>query len=105
MSQAVEIKRKRRWRPRTRVSILSGLIIVVSLLYWDQVALLYILSTLAVTVLMLVVAFSDLKDREEELTKTPEVDEQAATRDIEITDAPVTQIAPDSKSRKKGRRV
>ena len=105
MSQAVEIKRKRRWRPRTWVSILSGLIIVISLLYWDQVALLYILSTLAVTVLMLVVAFSDLKGREEELANTAEGHEQAATRDIEITDAPAVQIAPHSKSRKKGHRI
>lgn len=103
MSQAVEIKRKRRWRRRTWILILSGLTIVVSLLYWDHVALLYILSTLAVTVLLLVVAFSDLNDREEELINAPEADEQAATCDIEITDGPATQIAPERKKRKKAR--
>jgi hypothetical protein len=34
--------------------------IVVALLYWEQIALLYVLATLSVTVLLAVVAFADL---------------------------------------------
>ncbi|HKR22341.1 MAG TPA: hypothetical protein VJS17_07095 [Pyrinomonadaceae bacterium] len=40
---------------------------VVALLYWEQTAALYILSTLALCALMLVVAFSNLEARDKEL--------------------------------------
>jgi hypothetical protein len=38
-----------------------------ALLYWEQTALLYLLSTLAMCGLLLIVAFSNLEDRDEEL--------------------------------------
>ena len=40
---------------------------VIALLYWEQTAVLYILSTLALCALMLVVAFSNLEARDREL--------------------------------------
>ena len=47
---------------------------VIALLYWEQTAALYIVSTLAMCALMLVVAFSNLEARKElheaELEKT-----------------------------------
>ena len=44
--------------------------IVIALLYWDQVAVLYVLSTLAMCAVLLVVAFSNLEARDKELHQT-----------------------------------
>jgi hypothetical protein len=43
---------------------------VIALLYWEQAAVLYVLSTLAMCVLLLVVAFSNLEARDKELHQT-----------------------------------
>ncbi|HWT02737.1 MAG TPA: hypothetical protein VN256_20990 [Pyrinomonadaceae bacterium] len=43
---------------------------VSALLYWEQAALLYLLSTLAMCALLLVVAFSDLEGKEVELNES-----------------------------------
>lgn len=50
--------------------MLAALLAVAGLLYWDQVAWLYILSTLALTILMLVVAFSNLHEEDGEVRDT-----------------------------------
>lgn len=47
--------------------IFGGTSIVCALLYWEQAALLYALSTLAMCGLMLVVAFSNLEAKDKEL--------------------------------------
>ena len=47
--------------------IFGGIATVCALLYWEQAALLYVLSTLAICELMLVVAFSNLEAKDEEL--------------------------------------
>jgi hypothetical protein len=39
------------------------------MLYWEQTAIIYVLSTLAIVGLLLVVAFSDLEGRDRELRK------------------------------------
>ena len=44
--------------------------IVIMLLYWEQAAVLYVLSTLAMCALLLVVAFSNLEARDKELHQT-----------------------------------
>ena len=41
--------------------------LVVALLYWEQAAALYVLSTLAMCVMLLIVAFSNLEARDKEL--------------------------------------
>ena len=85
MSRTEKTKTKRRWRKRTWLLILSVSVAGGALLYWDQVAWLYVLSTLAVTILLLRVAFADLQEGDGEL------------RDTEA-DAPI--IAPPVKASK-----
>ena len=41
--------------------------IVIALLYWEQAAVLYVLSTLAMCAVLLVVVFSNLEARDKEL--------------------------------------
>jgi hypothetical protein len=60
---------------------------VAALLYWEQTAILYVLSTLAMCGLLLVVAFSDLKGRDKELTEVTERDETAAAGGGEVATA------------------
>ena len=60
MSQKIQAKKtgKRRWL--TYVWIVSLLLVVSLLIYFERTALLYVLATLGVTALLLVVAFADL---------------------------------------------
>lgn len=44
--------------------------IVIGLLYWEQAAMLYVLSTLAMCALLLVVAFANLEARDKEQHQT-----------------------------------
>lgn len=55
-------KTRRRFRKTTWLWIFGGFAIISGLLYWDQIALLYVVSTAALTILMIVVAFSNLED-------------------------------------------
>jgi hypothetical protein len=55
------------WRFRKFAWIFGTSAIVISLLYWEQAAVLYVLATLAVCALLLVVAFSNLEARDNEL--------------------------------------
>ena len=54
-------KARRRWRKTTWLWIFGGFGIIGGLLYWDQIALLYVVSTAALTILMIIVAFSNLQ--------------------------------------------
>ncbi|HEU4835964.1 MAG TPA: hypothetical protein VFS90_16170 [Pyrinomonadaceae bacterium] len=56
---------KRRYRKFTW--IIGSSAIVIALLYWEQAAVLYVLSTLAMCAVLLVVAFSNLEGRAREL--------------------------------------
>ena len=53
-------------RHRKFAWILGTTAIVIALLYWEQAALLYVLSTLAISVLLIVVMFSNLEARDKE---------------------------------------
>ena len=75
------INLKRRYRKF--VWIFGSTAIVIALLYWEQAAMLYVLSTLAMCVLLLVVAFSNLKARDKELHQTAL--ENMGARDAEST--------------------
>jgi len=57
---AVTRTARRRRRMITYVWILALTVLTVSLIYWELTALLYILATVGVTVLLVVVAVSDL---------------------------------------------
>jgi hypothetical protein len=56
-TQASE-RRRRKIITFTWIAILS--VLVVSLIYWEQTALLYIMATVGVTALLIVVAVADL---------------------------------------------
>ena len=58
------IRSKQRYRKFVWIFGLSA--IVIALLYWEQAAMLYLLSTLAMCALLLVVAFSNLEARDKE---------------------------------------
>ena len=57
--------------------------IVIMLLYWEQAAVLYVLSTLALCAVLLVVAFSNLEARDKELHQ--KALENMAAQDAEST--------------------
>ena len=57
--------------------------IVIALLYWEQAAVLYVLSTLAMCALLLVVMFSNLEARDKQLHQTAL--ENMAAQDAEST--------------------
>ena len=69
---------KRRYRKFAWVFGTSA--IVITLLYWEQAALLYVLSTLAISALLVVVMFSNLEARDKEL-------HQAALKKMDASDA------------------
>ena len=75
------ISLKRRYRKFTW--IVGSTAIVIALLYWEQAAVLYVLSTLVMCVLLLVVAFSNLEARDKELHQTAL--ENKVARDAEST--------------------
>jgi len=63
--------------------IFGSTAIVIALLYWEQAAVLYVLSTLAMCALLIVVAFSNLEARDKELHQTAL--ENMVARDAEST--------------------
>ena len=64
--------------------------IVIALLYWEQAAVLYVLSTLAMCALLLVVMFSNLEGRDKEL-------QQVALKKMDARDAESTRSASAKK--------
>lgn len=56
-----------RRRYRKFIWIFGTSAFVIALLYWEQAAVLYVLSTLAICALLLVVMFSNLEARDKEL--------------------------------------
>ena len=85
------ISLKRRYRKFAWIFGSTG--IVIALLYWEQAAMLYVLSTLAMCVLLLVVAFSNLEARDKELHRTAL--ENMSARDAESTrsESPKKRVA------------
>jgi len=73
MSQIVKTKR-RGMRTKTFMCMLGALVVVCALLYWELSGVLFAISTLAVCILLLVVAFADLEGRDRELYKQVQSD-------------------------------
>lgn len=103
MGQIVETAKRRRWRRSTYIWMLSALATVSALLYWEQTALLYVLATLAMCILMLVVAFSDLEGRERELTKQVDSD-GTHTTEGDVKMGSLSPVLADPKAIKKAER-
>ncbi|HEY0547604.1 MAG TPA: hypothetical protein VGC91_19645 [Pyrinomonadaceae bacterium] len=74
-------------RQKTWLWILGATAVVVALLYWEQIALLYVLATLAVTWLLIVVAMADLHDARRSTAPVAAGDDAAAIGS-NIPDAP-----------------
>jgi len=82
-------------RRGTLVRVTGAVALVAALIYWEQTALLYVLSTLAMCGLLLVVAFSDLRGRDKELMKATQQEKTTLDSAGEMT----TAAAPRSERR------
>lgn len=72
MSRGVERSGRRKWRGRTYIIILSALVIVSLLIYWEQTALLYFVSTLLISAVLVIVAVADLEGKDRQLAQASE---------------------------------
>ena len=77
-------------RNRKFVWIFGSGAIVIALLYWEQAAVLYVLSTLAICALLIVVMFSNLEAKDKEL-------HQAALKKMDARDAESTRSTSPKK--------
>jgi hypothetical protein len=75
MSRTEKTKIKRSLRKRTWIWMLSVLLVIGGLLYWEQVAWLYVLGTAALTILLIMVALSNLQDEGDSESSGTEPDE------------------------------
>jgi hypothetical protein len=85
LSRRVNKPGGQRRRRRGLIWVSGAVAFVVALLYWEQTALLYVLSTLAMCGLLLVVAFSDLEVGDKDLMQATRQDETAAAVGGETT--------------------
>jgi Flp pilus assembly protein TadB len=84
------VKRNRKSRPglkrrRKFAWLFSASAVVIGLLYWEQAAVLYVLSTLAMCAVLLIVAFSNLEARDKAQHK-------AALDRVDARDAESTHV-------------
>ena len=71
---------RRRRRMITYLWILGLAVLTISLIYWEQTALLYILATVGVTVLLVIVAVADLAHAEQMSNRSISADQSSPTR-------------------------
>ena len=69
---------RRRRKTFTFLWMLVLVVLTMSLIYWEQIALLYILATLGVTALLIVVALADLGRAEQAPETIPQATDAAA---------------------------
>lgn len=92
MSRRVNTTGGRKRRPGGLTWGVGTVVLVAALLYWEQAAVLYVLSSLAVCGLLLIVAFSDLEGRNAELAEAAGQEKSApAGGGDELTAATVPQ--------------
>ena len=72
MSKTVETRKRRKWRGRTKLFALGALALVSALIYWEQVALLYVVSTVLMCLVLLAAAFADLEGKVRKLAQATE---------------------------------
>lgn len=66
---------RRRRKLNTALWSIGVAIVVIGLIYWERIAILYLLCTVSIAVLLLIVAFSDLAHE-----KAPELAQATDTR-------------------------
>lgn len=69
MKKTVQNQKRRKWRGRTKLYTLAALIVVSALLYWEQAALLYVVSTLFICLILFAVAFANLEGKDRQLAQ------------------------------------
>ena len=79
--------RARRKSRRSLLWIAASVVVIIVLLYLEQIALLYVLATLSVAALLMVVAFADLRDARQPATGPAPHDDSAAIADGQTTPA------------------
>lgn len=94
------VNTRRRGRSRGLLWGFATVAFVAALLYWEQAALLYVLSTLAVCGLLLVVAFSDLEGRGREPMEA--TGNETAGPNVE---SEVTTVTPSRRERRVPKRM
>ena len=72
MSKTMETRKRHKWRGRTKLSALGALALVSALIYWEQVALLYVASTVLMCLVLLAAAFADLEGKDRKLAQAAE---------------------------------
>jgi hypothetical protein len=80
-------------------------VFVSAMLYWEQTALIYALSTLAIAALLLVVAFSDLEGRDRVLSAELEDDVPVAATTGEPSSDVLGKRRVGGRARLQGRRL
>jgi hypothetical protein len=61
MNNVIVLRKRRGWRRRTYVWAIASVALVSGLLYWEQAAVLYLISSVVICALLLIVAFADLE--------------------------------------------
>ena len=84
LSRRVNTARGRKGR-RGLVWVIGAAVSVGALLYWEQTALLYVLSTLAMSGLLIVVVFADLKGSDVASSESTLTEKAAVAGDAELT--------------------
>jgi Flp pilus assembly protein TadB len=77
-ARTINRQTRRRRRTITYAWIVALAIITISLIYWEMIALLYVLATLGVTILLVVVAVSDLAHAERVTPQIAAADQPAS---------------------------
>ena len=72
MPKTVDTRKRRKWRGRTKLFALGALVFISALIYWEQVALLYLASTVLMCLVLLAAAFADLEGKDRKLAQTTE---------------------------------
>lgn len=101
MSQIRATTKRRSWRRNTYIWVLSALAAVSALLYWEQTALLYVITTLAMCALLFVVALADLEGRDKELNK-PVKNDPPRVIEVDQTSTSADLNNPQEIDRRKG---
>lgn len=88
MSRRINTPRGRTGRRSELIWVFAAVVVIAALLYWEQAAVVYVLSILAVSAFLLVVAFSDL-DRGKAESDASTVGKNEALADV-VEAAPVS---------------
>ena len=105
MSRVNATTKRRRLRRKTYVWMMGTLAVVSALIYWEQTALLYALSTLAMCILLFIVAFSNIEDRGISVDQPTGTDAPGIPESKVTNDASSQDLAEARKIRNEGIRL